>query len=58
LGLLPALQSCRVVDDHPAIPNASDHFPLSAEFNFTDTTESVDPLLMKMQMLSMPKEEW
>jgi exodeoxyribonuclease-3 len=30
--LLPALQSCRVVDDHPAIPDASDHFPLSAEF--------------------------
>jgi exonuclease III len=30
--LLPALQSCRVVDDHPAIPEASDHFPLSAEF--------------------------
>jgi exodeoxyribonuclease-3 len=32
--LLPSLLSCRVVDDHPAIPQASDHFPLSAEFNF------------------------
>lgn len=30
--LLPALKSCHVVDDHPAIPDASDHFPLSAEF--------------------------
>ncbi|MFZ0547021.1 MAG: endonuclease/exonuclease/phosphatase family protein [Candidatus Promineifilaceae bacterium] len=33
--LLPALQSCRVIDDHPAVPEASDHFPLSAEFNLT-----------------------
>ncbi len=31
--MLPKLQACRVVDDHPAIRHASDHFPLLAEFN-------------------------
>lgn len=31
--MLPKLQSCRVVDDHPAVYNASDHFPLLAEFS-------------------------
>ncbi len=30
--MLPTLQSCRVVGDHPAIAEASDHFPVSAEF--------------------------
>lgn len=30
--MLPRLQTCRVVDDHPAIRHASDHFPLLAEF--------------------------
>ena len=31
--LLPTLQSCRVVTDHPAIRHASDHFPLLATFD-------------------------
>jgi endonuclease/exonuclease/phosphatase family metal-dependent hydrolase len=30
--LAPAIQSCRVVDDHPAVQIASDHFPLLATF--------------------------
>jgi exonuclease III len=30
--MLPRLQACRVVTDHPAIRHASDHFPLLAEF--------------------------
>ncbi len=30
--MLLRLQACRVVDDHPAIHHASDHFPLLAEF--------------------------
>jgi len=31
--MLPHLQTCRVVTDHPAIRRASDHFPLLAKFN-------------------------
>jgi endonuclease/exonuclease/phosphatase family metal-dependent hydrolase len=30
--MLAKLQTCHVVDDHPAIRHASDHFPLLAEF--------------------------
>ncbi|MCB9009766.1 MAG: endonuclease/exonuclease/phosphatase family protein, partial [Ardenticatenaceae bacterium] len=30
--MLPRLQSCRVVNDHPAVRRASDHFPLVAFF--------------------------
>jgi endonuclease/exonuclease/phosphatase family metal-dependent hydrolase len=30
--MLPQLQTCHVVEDHPAIRHASDHFPLLAEF--------------------------
>lgn len=35
--MLPRLQSCRVVDNHPAIRHASDHFPLLAEFSILQT---------------------
>jgi endonuclease/exonuclease/phosphatase family metal-dependent hydrolase len=31
--LLPALRACRVVDELPAVQQASDHFPLLAEFD-------------------------
>lgn len=30
--MLSYLQSCHVVADHPTIPEASDHFPITAEF--------------------------
>jgi exonuclease III len=31
--IIGRLRTCRVVDDHEAIPQASDHFPLLAEFD-------------------------
>ena len=38
--MLPKLRSCRVVDDHSAVTQASDHFPLLAEFSLSDLTTS------------------